>query len=93
MAGIQKEHWKGATGLGNTRDHLEAGGGVSSQKSTLYRAVVQAVLLIRAETWVLSMAMEKRLSGVHTGFLQQVTRKGQRGVWMGPINRRGQILY
>ena len=32
MAGGQKEHWKGATGLGKTRDHLEARGGVSYQK-------------------------------------------------------------
>ena len=33
-----------------------------------YRAVVQAVLLFGAETWVLSVATEKRIAGVHTFF-------------------------
>ena len=37
-----------------------------------YRAVVQAVLLFVAETWVLSEAMLNKLEGVHVGLLRQV---------------------
>ena len=40
-----------------------------------YRAVVQAVLLFGADTWVLLAPMMKRLEEVHVGFLQQVTQK------------------
>ena len=43
-----------------------------------YWAVVQAVLLFGAETWVLSEAMLRRLEGVHVGFLRHIT--GQRAV-------------
>ena len=35
-----------------------------------YWYVVQAVLLFGAETWVLLVAMLKKLEGVHVGFLQ-----------------------
>ena len=34
-----------------------------------YRAVVQMVLLFRSELWVLSLAMDKTVEGVHTSFL------------------------
>ena len=34
-----------------------------------YREVVQAVLLFRAETWVLSEAIINKLEGIHVGFL------------------------
>ena len=43
-----------------------------------YRAVVKAVLLFEAETWVFLDAMLKTLEGVHVGFLQQVIRKKDR---------------
>ena len=39
-----------------------------------YRAVVQAVLLFGAETWVLLAAILKNIEGVHVSFLRQVTR-------------------
>ena len=39
----------------------------------LYRAVVQAVLLFGAETWVMLAAMINKLEGVHVGFLRKVT--------------------
>ena len=51
-----------------------------------YRAVVQAVLLFGAETWVLYEAMSRNLEGAHVGFLRQIT--GQRvvrkrdGTWL-----------
>ena len=40
-----------------------------------YCAVVQAVLLFGAETWVILARMAQRLEGVHVGLLRQVTRK------------------
>ena len=46
-----------------------------SEKS--YRAVVQAVLLFGAETWVLLEPMAQKLEGVHVGFLRKVTGKNQ----------------
>ena len=38
-----------------------------------YRVVVQAVLLLRTETWVLLEVMYRKLEGVHVGFLKQIT--------------------
>ena len=43
-----------------------------------YRAVVKAVLLFEAETWVFLDAMLKTLEGVHVGFLKQVKGKKDR---------------
>ena len=40
-----------------------------------YLAVVQAVLIFWAETWVLMAAMPKTLESVHVGFLSQVVGK------------------
>ena len=37
-----------------------------------YRAVVQAVIIFEAETWVLMAEMLQKLEGVHVGFLQQL---------------------
>ena len=51
-----------------------------------YRVVVQAVILIGLEPWVLSTSMEKTVEGEHTGFLRQITgKRGQRmtgGMWV-----------
>ena len=38
-----------------------------------YCAVVQAVVIFRVETWMLSAPMAKKPEGVHVGFLMQVT--------------------
>ena len=38
-----------------------------------YQAVVQAVLLFGAETWVLTEAMYRKLEEVHMGLLRQIT--------------------
>ena len=40
-----------------------------------YRALVQAVLLFGYETWVISEAMEKKVEGIHMGFLRHITGK------------------
>ena len=52
---------------------------------TFYRVVVQEVILFVAETWVISMTTEKRISGVHMIFLQQVTwkraKRSSYGTW------------
>ena len=52
-----------------------------------YREVVQAVLLFRSETWVLSAAMAKRLEGFHVGFLRQVTGNTAWRNWDGTWKR------
>ena len=48
-----------------------------------YRAVVQAVLLFGAETWVLTAAMLQKLEGVHVGFLWQVAEMMARKMGVG----------
>ena len=46
--------------------------------AVFYRAVVQAVLILGAETWVLSEAMSRNMEGVHVGLLKHI--KGHREV-------------
>ena len=43
-----------------------------------YCVVVQAVLLLGSETWVMSSTMSKTFEGVHVGLLQWVTGKKAR---------------
>ena len=43
--------------------------------TNVYRSVVQTVLLIVAETWVLTETMSQRIEGAHVSFLRQVTLK------------------
>ena len=38
-----------------------------------YRLVSQTVLLLGYETWILSAPMERKVEGIHTSFLQQIT--------------------
>ena len=47
-------------------------------QATFYCAVVQSVLLFGSETWFLTSLTEKRLEGVHTGFLKLVTGNRER---------------
>ena len=44
---------------------------------SLYRAVMQAIILYGSEMWVLLGSMAKRIEGMHTEFLQMIT--GKRG--------------
>ena len=57
-----------------------------------YRAVVQAVLLLGAETWVLLAAMSRKLEGVHIGFLRQVpdnkAKRQMDGTWRSVAAKR-----
>ena len=49
-------------------------GGVEPQVSAMfYRAVVQVVLLLGAETWVLLEVLYHKLGGAHKGFLNRIT--------------------
>ena len=41
----------------------------------LYRAVIQVVLLFGSDTWVLSVAMESMVEGMHTGFMRKIMGK------------------
>ena len=48
----------------------------------LFKAVVQAVLLFRAETWVLNTRMERALSSFQHRFARRLTgRQPRRGGW------------
>ena len=40
-----------------------------------YRAVVQAIILYGSETWILSATIERKVEGIHTRFLRQITGK------------------
>ena len=55
---------------------------------SLYRAVVQAILLYGSEKWVLLESTEKRIEGEHTEFLQMITWKRAKqledGTWETP---------
>ena len=47
----------------------------------IYRAVVQAILLYGLDTLVLLEPLEKKMDGIHTGFLRQIT--GKQAQWLG----------
>ena len=53
-----------------------------------YREVVQAVLLLGLESWVLLAEMEKTVEGLHTGFLKKImgeqARRNSEGMWLTP---------
>ena len=49
-------------------------GAKSAISAKFYCAVIQAVLLFGAETWLLLAPMAQRLEGVHVGFLRQVVK-------------------
>ena len=53
-----------------------------------YQAVLQAVLIFGAETWVLLVEMSRNLEGVHVGFLRQVTGRSPSGRGKGPGEAR-----
>ena len=59
-----------------------------------YKVVVQAVLLFRSESWVMSAAMEWTVEGKHAGFLQHITGKREwrnpYGAWVIPA--AGEVL-
>ena len=56
--------------------------------ASLYKAVVQAIILFRSETWVLSESMAKRIEGMHMEFLKMITGKREKqleyGIWKTP---------
>ena len=58
---------------------LQREGSEPSVLEKFYCAVVQAVLLFGADTWVLLAPIMQRLEQAHVGLLWQVTRKMQSG--------------
>ena len=54
---------------------------------------MQAVLLFRAENWVLSVAMTKTLEGVNVGFLWKVMGKMARREWGGTWSRAAAGIF
>ena len=53
-----------------------------------YREVVQAILMYGSEMWVISVEMERKVEGTHTGFLIQVTGKRARRWKVVMLGRR-----
>ena len=53
-----------------------------------YRVVVQAVMIFRSESWVLSADTEGTTEGVHKGFLKHITgnlaQRNPDGTWVMP---------
>ena len=62
---------------GRLRNLLQREGADSKVAEFFYRAVIQAVLLFRLESWVLLSAIEIIVERTHTSFLIQIT--GKRG--------------
>ena len=73
------EHQKVASGLGKIRGYLEAGGGRLYHFCGFLQSGGTGMILFWAETWVLTVAIEKRIAGVHSDFWQQVIVKWKRG--------------
>ena len=69
--------WKARQVWGKLGKLLQIEGAEPAVSEIFHRAVVQAVLLFGAETWVLLAPMAHRLEGAHVGFLWHVTRKRQ----------------
>ena len=91
------EYQEGAPSLGPVRKFPTEEGGVSVSMSSVYRAVVQSVLLKGAETWVLLAEMVKILEGIQVGFLPQVMGKTARQQWyiwteLGGIDGNYQVI-
>ena len=67
------------------RNMLQREGAEPAVLEKCYRAVIQAVLLFGAETWVLLLPMAQRLEGVHVGLLRQVNKLKEKslndGLW------------
>jgi hypothetical protein len=67
---------------------LSKEGTCSKSMASVYKAVVQAVLLYGSESWVLSLAMEKKLETFHRSCARFITgqhiRQNQDGSWTCP---------
>ena len=58
--------------------------------ASFYRAVVQAVLLFGAESWVLTETMLQKLEGVHVDFLRQVAGTSARKLGVDTWKKEGE---
>ena len=88
MAGGSPEHREGEKSLGMFREVAEEGEEpIVSEK--LYLAVVQVVLLFRAETWFLTAMTLQKLEGVNVGFLRQVAEMTARKLGVDTWQKEG----
>ena len=62
MACSSRQPSEGEEYLGEVVADFEPGGGKSISVGTFFKAMTQAVLLLRAETWVMTPRMERALS-------------------------------
>ena len=73
MDGVKAKHCARKVGLGGGLGKLLRQEVAYPRVSEFfYKAVAQAVLMYGSETWVLLVAMEKKVEGSHTGFLRQI---------------------
>ena len=68
---------------GRLGELLRREGAEQTLLAKFYRAVVQAVILFGADTWVLMETMSQRIEGEHVSFLRQVTHKQAAQRWYG----------
>ena len=53
--------------------------GVDNKVATMfYRAMLQVVLLLGSESWILSTTIERTVEGTHAAFLKKITGKRDR---------------
>ena len=76
-------------GWGRLGEFLRREGADPIVAASFYRAVVQAVLLFGAGTWVLTETMLEKLEGVHVGFLRQVVGKSARKLGVDTWKKEG----
>ena len=85
MAGWAEKHHARKVGLVEAGGATLTGGGRTQGAASIYREVVQSIILYGSETWVLLMSMANRVEGGHTEFLQLITGKRARrlgdGAW------------
>ena len=86
--GCVAEHHVYKVSMGETGENSQAGRGRTQGGGNNYRAVVQEILLYGSETWIILVAMDKKVEGEHMGFLRNIVVKQARrivyGTWETP---------
>ena len=75
MAGCTAKHHAHKVGLGEAGTLLQQEGADPKVSASLYRAVVQAILLYGSTAWVVSTSIAKRIEGTYTEFMRLITGK------------------
>ena len=78
--GCMAEHHVYKVSMGETGENSQVGRGRTQGGGNNYRAVVQEILLYGSETWIILVAMEKKVEGEHTRYLRHITGKQVRQI-------------